>query len=70
MARIFTPPAVLNRNKPRGFKHDRGKLNGWDDRVARLQVVEGEGPAAVRKEREMLGNVYDMTLKYKKEKYG
>lgn len=70
MIRVYSPPAVMNRSKPRGFKHDPGKLNGWDDRVARLKVVESEGPAAVRKEREMLGKVYDMTLKYKKEKYG
>lgn len=69
MRRIFHAPRLLGRSKPGSFTWERGKLNGWDDRLATLREVENRGPQAMQKFRQDIGPLYDMTLKYKKERY-
>lgn len=72
MRRIFTPPALLNRQKPGSFKWRPDKLDAWDDRLAHLKTIEekqgAKGLRAVRKE--VGATLYNQTLDHKKANYG
>lgn len=69
--RLFSPVPMLGRQKPRGFKWDKGRLNGWEDRVATLRDMENRGPREFRKFKESIGGtLYDATLKYKRQAHG
>lgn len=68
---MFFPPRLLGRQKPGSFKWDKGKLNGWDDRVATLRQKESEGTESLKKFKGDIGNeLFNATLTYKKRAYG
>jgi putative FmdB family regulatory protein len=69
MRRIFHATPLLGRQKPGSFRWEQGKLNGWDDRIATLRDMESKGPQELRKFKQSIGPLYDMTLKYRKESY-
>lgn len=70
MIRIYSAPAVLNRSKPRGFKFEPQKMNAWDDRIAHLRdVEEKKGSVGLREAKRNLGNLFNQTLRSKKDRY-
>lgn len=69
MARVFSPPALLGRSKPGGWKFDPATGNGWDSRLAAMRRSESEGAAATREAKKNWGRAWDATLRYKKEKF-
>lgn len=71
MRRIFTPPALLGRQKPRGFKFDVRKMDAWDDRLHHMRWLENTGDKKKQHEfqKAMGPRLYNQILQHKKERY-
>ena len=75
MRRIFTAPKLLGRQKPGSFRHDKGKLNGWDDRLQHMRTLEdsrkSDSKQKLREFETAIGPQLAGAIKtYKRERYG
>jgi putative FmdB family regulatory protein len=69
MRRIYSPPTLVNRSKPKGFRFDKTNFNANDQKLAALQLAESKGPRDMREAMKNFGNTAKQVLAYKKEKY-
>jgi len=69
MTRIFSPPAVLNRSKPRSFKFDKTNFNANDQKLAALQLAESKGREYLKGTLKNFGGTAKQVLEYKKENF-
>jgi len=69
MRRIYSPPALMNRQKPVGFKFDKTNFNANDQKLAALQLAESKGPQHMREAMKHMGNTAKQVLAYKKDRY-